>query len=61
MSGLINGELVDVAKEYELLAKLKIVDEKDLSAFKNEIGGGISNEDIDVRMLFTLQATVSFS
>lgn len=49
MSGLINGELVDVAKEYELLAKLKIVDEKDLSAFKNEIGGGVSNEDIDVR------------
>ena len=49
MLDIISDELVDVAKEYDMLAKLKLVDEKDMAALRSELVGSDNNEDIDVR------------
>ena len=49
VSDIISDELVDVAKEYDMLAKLKLINEKDMAAFRSELVGSDNNEDIDVR------------
>ena len=57
---IISDELVDVAKEYEMLAKLNIVKEKDLAALKSELVGSGINEDIDVRVYVPKSTKTSF-
>jgi hypothetical protein len=51
VSDIISDELVDVAKEYDMLAKLKLVKEQDMAALRSELVGSVNNEDIDVRLL----------
>jgi hypothetical protein len=57
---IVSDELVDVAKEYEMLAKLNIVKEKDLAALKSELVGSGINEDIDVRVYVPKSTKTSF-
>lgn len=49
MVGLINGEVVDMSKEYEMLKKLNLVDEKVANLF-DDSG---QEENIDVRNIIS--------
>eukprot|EP01036_Dinobryon_divergens_P023062 gene23061-31379_t len=56
---IISDELVDVAKEYDMLAKLKLINEKDMAAFRSELVGSDNNEDIDEDSRFIRELSIA--